>query len=107
MENTNFEDKLKLVLEHFECELTNDYFKIDDADWQSYSETTADGYEVWVSAFKDAPLSISDIYYYEDDRFEDLEYALKNSHLIYVDVDDYEDDYSFGRYDRGNIFWNY
>ena len=95
MKNINFKDKLKLVLDHFGCALTNDPNKMDVADWLSYSETTADDFEIWVSEFKEETLEFSNIYYYEDDRFENLENALKNSYLIYVDIIDYEDNYAF------------
>ena len=64
------------------------------SDMQFYTETTADGYEVWVATEDDrSPYIGEDIYYYDNDWLEKMPDAMTNGYNIYYDID--FDDYSF------------
>ena len=74
----------EIVLKHFDAE-------IDDG-WQGhydmhfYSETTADGYEIWIATDDETSPSITeDIYYYDDDWLEKLEDSITRGDRIYMD----------------------
>tara|TARA_R110002050_G_scaffold47938_7_gene111645 strand:- start:3758 stop:4204 length:447 start_codon:yes stop_codon:yes gene_type:complete len=77
---------LKVIEKHFEFELTDDWN--DKPDYSIYTETTADGYEVWVATTGDGRnVCINeDVYYYDNDLSEPLIEAMTDyNELIYVD----------------------
>lgn len=92
----NFESKLKKVQEHFNFKLTDDYNR---PDYVIYSETTADGYEVFVaheSSLKRLNVE-ENIFYYDNDLSERLEEVIRDyenetgeEYIIYVDDLEYE-----------------
>ena len=90
----NFESKLKKVQDHFNFKLTDDYNR---PDYAIYSESTADGYEVFVAHEPDSQVNISeDVFYYDSDLSERLEEVIRDEHetdeeyIIYVDDLEYE-----------------
>jgi hypothetical protein len=91
----NFESKLKKVQEHFNFKLTDDYNR---PDYAIYSQTTADGYEVFVAHEPDSNLNIEDdVFYYDNDLSERLEEVIRDyelesevEYIIYVDDLEYE-----------------
>lgn len=83
-EGMTYEFMLKKVCEYYDAEISEDWN--DDCDFFIYSETTADGYEVYVATNNTNRPSISeDIYYYDSDLHERLEDALFDGARIYVD----------------------
>ena len=75
-------------------------------DMQFYTETTADGYEVWVATEDDrSPYIGEDIYYYDNDWLEKMPDAMTNGYNIYYDID--FDDYSFQDARLNNVYEDY
>ena len=91
----NYESKLKKVQDHFNFKLTDDYNR---PDYAIYSQSTADGYEVFVAHEPDTQLNIEeDVFYYDSDLSERLEEVIKDNYhqtdeeyIIYVDDLEYE-----------------
>ena len=91
-DDTNPDIMLERIKGHFEFEITDGYEK--NADIMFYTETTADGYEVWIATDDDRHPSINeDVYYYESDWLEKMEDAMTDGMTIYfqdLDNDSYE-----------------
>ena len=86
------EEALKVVKNHYEFDITDTWNKTPD--YSIYAETTADGYEVWVTTSGDGRnVCINeDVHYYDHDLAERLvEAASDYNELIYVD--DIDSDY--------------
>jgi hypothetical protein len=85
------QEKLNKIKDYYNVKYTEDWS--DDLDWYIYSESTADGYEVYVSHDNKTPISIEDnVYYYENDLSDELgnQTADDNISKIYVyDMDEY------------------
>jgi len=89
-EGMTYEFMLKKVCDYYDAEISDDWN--DDADFFMYSETTADGYEVYIATNSPRNPSINeDVYYYDNDLGERLEDALIDGARIYVDY--LQDDY--------------
>jgi len=83
-EGMTYEFMLKKVCEYYDSEIGEDWN--DNADFFIYSETTADGYEVYIATHNSGSPSINeDVYYYDNDLSERLEDALYDGARIYVD----------------------
>ena len=83
-EGMTYEFMLKKVCEYYDAEISEDWN--DDADFFIYSETTADGYEVYIATNSPRNPNINeDVYYYDNDLGEALEDALIDGARIYVD----------------------
>ncbi len=92
-EGMTYEFMLKKVCEYYDAEISEDWD--DNADFFIYSETTADGYEVYIATNSPRNPSINeDVYYYDSDLAEALENALVDGARIYVDY--LQDDYVHG-----------
>ena len=86
------DEALKVVKNHYEFDITDTWNKTHD--YSIYAETTADGYEVWVTTSGDGRnVCINeDVHYYDHDLAERLvEAASDYNELIYVD--DIDSDY--------------
>lgn len=85
------QEKLNKIKDYYNVEYTEDWN--DNLDWYIYSESTADGYEIYVSHDNKTPISIEDnVYYYENDLSDELgnQTADDNIFKIYVyDMDEY------------------
>lgn len=80
------DEALKVIQDHYEFELTDSYNRTPD--FSIYTETTADGYEVWVATTGDGRnICINeDVHYYENDLSDKLIEAMTDyNELIYVD----------------------
>lgn len=81
------ENSLAKLQDHYEFELTDSYNKTPE--YSIYTETTADGYEVFIATSGDGRnICINeDVYYYESDLGQALYDAMFDSYneLIYVD----------------------
>ena len=68
-EDTSFAIMLERTKNHFDFEITDGWNK--NPDMMFYTETTSDGYEVWIATDDDRHPSINeDVYYYESDWLE-------------------------------------
>ena len=80
------ENALAKLQDYYEFELTDSYNRTPD--YSIYTETTADGYEVWVATSGDGRnICINeDVYYYDSDLAQALYDAMFDyNELIYVD----------------------
>ena len=85
------EDQKKMVLEYYDVELTDRFDN--NCGYYIYTESTRDGYEVWVATESMGNVCISeDVYYYDSDLHEALADAIKDE-LSPIYVDDTEADY--------------
>lgn len=89
----NLDKAEEIVLKHFDAEISDGwqgYF-----DMHFYSETTADGYEIWIATDDETSPSITeDIYYYDSEWLDKLEDSITRGDRIYMD--NYtKDDYGF------------
>ena len=84
METENIEEKLKIVLEHYNAKIIDDWSK--KADVYFTSELTADGYEVYIATENmKSPSFKQDVYYYEADWFDKLYHCIIDGMTIHVD----------------------
>ena len=85
------EDQKKMVLEYYDVELTDRFDN--NCGYYIYTESTRDGYEVWVATESMGNVCISeDVYYYDSDLHDALADAIKDE-LSPIYVDDTEADY--------------
>jgi len=94
LHETTYEDQITKVLAHYGAEIDMVYVG-GNHDAFFYTETTTDGYEIFV-AIDDGnktPIISQDIYYYESDWFEKIEDYIKEGLIIYID-ENYIENYS-------------
>ena len=80
------DEALKVIQNHYDFELTDNWNNTPD--YSIYCETTADGYEVWVTTSGDGRnVCINeDVHYYDNELNERLAEAMTDyNELIYVD----------------------
>jgi hypothetical protein len=91
-DDTNQDIMLERIKNHFDFEITDGWGK--NFDMMFYTETTSDGYEVWIATDDDRHPSINeDVYYYESDWLEKMEDAMTDGMTIYfqeLNDDNYE-----------------
>jgi hypothetical protein len=86
----NEDDLYKKLSDHFDFEVTDNWPR--HAEFYCYTETTQDGYEVWVATPDCDRVHVCEhVYYYDNDLSEVLSDAMRDGGLIYVD--DLEADY--------------
>ena len=74
-----------LLEKHFQCKVTDDFTNT-HKDFYCYTETTADGYEVWIATNNmDSPCISEDVYYYDNDLSDAIVDAIVNGAYMYVD----------------------
>ena len=79
----------KLILEHYDAELTDQWQQ--NCDYYIYEESTADGYSVFVGCYNTNNICVNeDIHYYDSELSDRLQDAIKDGGEIYVD-DYYQD----------------
>ena len=90
--DTNHEEKLDAIKEYYEFTISDDW---GNPDFMFYTETTADGYEVWIATDDDRNPSVNeDIYYYDNDWLEKMPQAMYDGYdIYYTDLD--SEDYAF------------
>ena len=82
-EELDHDEMLKTITDHFEFEITDDW--PNNPDMMFYSETTADGYEVWIATDNERNPSVNeDIYYYDNDWLEKMPDAMIDGATIYT-----------------------
>jgi hypothetical protein len=81
----------KLVLDYLDTEIVDQF---DKGDFKVYSESTADGYEVFVATHDDQNPSINeDVHYYDSDVAEQVMGNLEQGYSVYIDEYLYDDLY--------------
>ena len=81
----------KMVLQYYDVELTDRFDN--NCGYYIYSESTRDGYEVWVAAEDVGNVCISeDVHYYDSDLHDELADAIKDE-LSPIYVDDVDADF--------------
>ena len=91
-EDIDTEDKYRKIQEHYDFSIDSDWKG--HYDMQFYTETTADGYEVWIATEDErSPYINEDLYYYDSDWLDKMPDAMTSGYNIYYDID--FDDYSF------------
>jgi hypothetical protein len=92
-EDTSFADMLSKASKHFDFTITDDWNV--NATYFFYTETTADGYEVWIATDNERNPNINDdVYYYESDWLEKMQDAMTDGNNIYFqELND--DNYNF------------
>ena len=74
-----------LLEKHFECEVSDEY-RNKSYDFYCYTETTADGYEVWIATNDmNSPCISEDVHYYDNDLSDAIVEAIVNGEDMYVD----------------------
>ena len=90
IEGCDDEHAKKQVLEHFECEITDQW---QNPDFSIYEESTADGYSVWIATDDDKHINVNeDVYYYENELNDVLYDAISDYNHIYCDNYDFVED---------------
>ena len=80
------------VQKYYEFKITNDW---GNPDIMFYTETTSDGYEVWIATHDERSPSIcDDVYYYDSDWLEKMPDAMYDGASIYYDQLD-DEEYAF------------
>ena len=91
-DDTNPDIMLERIKNHFDFEITSDW--VNNPDMMFYTETTSDGYEVWIATDDDRSPSINeDVYYYESDWLEKMADTMTDGLTIYfqeLNDDNYE-----------------
>ena len=90
IEGCDDEHAKKQVLEHFECEITDQW---QNPDFSIYEESTADGYSVWIATNDDKHINVNeDVYYYENELHDVVYDAIPDYNNIYCDNYDFVED---------------
>jgi len=83
IEGCDDEHAKKQVLEHFECEITDNW---QNPDFSIYEESTADGYSIWIATDDDKRINVNeDVYYYDGELPDVLYEAIPDYNRIYCD----------------------
>ena len=97
----------KIVLDYLDTTMYHDMNGWEKADVKVYSETTADGYELFVVTFDDQNLNINeDVHYYDSDVADSVVANLEQGYSVYIDEYFYDDIYlddSFEEYFASHV----
>ena len=93
-EDLDYDKKINVIKDHFDFSISSDW---GNPDMMFYTETTADGYEVYIATDDDRKPSVNDdIYYYESDWLEKMADVMTEGRDIYFqDYDDDAENYEF------------
>ena len=84
----------KIVLGYLDTTMYHDMNDWDKADVKAYTESTADGYELFVVTFDDQNPSINeDVHYYDSDVADRVMEHLDQGYSVYMDEYLYDDVY--------------
>jgi len=84
----------KIVLGYLDTTMYHDMNDWDKADVKAYTESTADGYELFVVTFDDQNPSINeDVHYYDSDVADRVMEHLDQGYSVYIDEYLYDDVY--------------
>ena len=81
------QEKLNKIKDHFNVIFTDEWEQ--NLDWYIYNESTADGYEVYISHDSKSPMCINDnVLYYDNDLADELGYKVIEDDIFEIYVDD-------------------
>ena len=81
------EDKLLKIKKYYDVEFTDGWKQ--NLDWYIYNESTADGYEVYISHDGKSSMCINDnVFYYDNDLADELGYKVIDGDISEIYVDD-------------------
>ncbi len=81
------EDKLLKIKKYYDVEFTDEWKQ--NLDWYIYNESTADGYEVYISHDGKSSMCINDnVFYYDNDLADELGYKVIEDGISEIYVDD-------------------
>ena len=84
----------KIVLDYLDTTMYHDMNDWDKADVKAYTESTADGYELFIVTFDDQNPSINeDVHYYDSDVADRVMENLEQGYSVYIDEYLYDDIY--------------
>ena len=99
LNDLDFEDVMEIVQREFNCTFTSDFDKWDKAVHRFYTESTRDGYEVYISSPVDTNININEsVYYYDSDWYEDLVDVVLDCYdndIIFFDDEEFDTNYTF------------
>ena len=99
LNDIDFEDVMEIVQREFNCTFTSDFDKWDKAVHRFYTESTRDGYEVYISNPAHTNVNINEsVYYYDSDWYEDLVDVVLDCYdndIIFFDDPDFDTNYTF------------
>ena len=97
----------KIVLDYLDTEMYHDMNDWDKADVKAYTESTADGYELFIVTFNDQHPSINeDVHYYDVEVGDRVMENLEQGYSVYIDEYLYDDVYlddQFEEYFTSNV----
>ena len=97
----------KIVLDYLNTEMYHDMNDWDKADVKAYTESTADGYELFIVTFNDQHPSINeDVHYYDVEVGDRVMENLEQGYSVYIDEYLYDDVYlddQFEEYFTSNV----
>ena len=102
-------DFKNIVNRYLQCEIKTEVNDFDECEMQCYTESTADGYDVYVLKYTQDTLSVCEnIYYYDHDLAEQIMVSIDENKVdsIYIDEDLYDDIYlgdAFEEYFQNNV----
>ena len=86
----------KIVTEYLGCEIKTDINDFDTCEMQCYSESSADGYDVYVLKYTKDDISVTEnVYYYDHDLGEEIVRCIDEDKIDSIFIEDhlYEDFY--------------
>ena len=86
---------VELVKNHIDITISHDLSDWSNVDWRDYSETTADGYDLFVVTQNlDHPIICEDCYQYDHDLADAVREEIRyGASTFYIDLDLYNDCY--------------
>ena len=83
---------IELIKQHLDFEIVKDFDDFENADFKVYSETTTDGYEVFVATYDDRNVSVcEDVHYYNHDLARAIKQEIHSGMVVYIEEYLYDD----------------
>ena len=83
-------DFKNIVSRHLMCEVKTDINDWDNCEMQCYSESTADGYDVYVFKYTKDDISVTEnVYYYDSDLAEQIMYSIDENKINSIYIEEY------------------
>jgi len=80
----------EIVTEHLMCKVKTDINDFDTCEMQCYTESTADGYDVYVLKYTKDEISITEnVYYYDHDIAEQIMHSIVEDKIDSIYIDEY------------------
>jgi len=80
----------KIVLRYLGCEMKTDINSFDTCEMQCYSESSADGYDVYVLKYTKDEISVTEnVYYYDHDLGEEIVRCIDEDKIDSIFIEDY------------------